>query len=1206
MSGFRWRRGHTLLQLAAAMAILALLVLAAMPAYRESRIRGYLAEARQVAREWAHLARAWYLEKGSWQGASDQAIGWVNPNSRFWIYGPHRYGPEGFPQEAWFVATLRPGLASGAALAQGQAPDYLFVLRPSGEIAECGTLTHRDCQGRNLAGGPPPQNPPGNLRVLAKTHNSISVAWDDTPTETSYTVRWRKRSSGSWDGQAPLAQDTTSYTISGLLPETEYLIQVEATGPGGTAAAGPISVTTDGAAPPAATNLQVTATTDTSISLSWQDNAQNETGYRVEHRQQGASSWVRGPNLPANTTSHTVTGLQPSTTYELQVVAFNSWGETPSQTVQGTTQGPPSTPTGFQATGTTNVSISLSWNDVQGEDRYLLEYRQQGTGSWTAVQLAANTTQLTVSGLHQATTYEFRLSASNQWGSSAPATLQASTAGASEAVSRFWPHLAESSSYYTVSWSAVPGASSYTVQHSTSPGGSLTTGCLDTTSTSCRASLTSSSSSGTAYVRVGARSASSGNITWSPMMRTYYGSWPNYEAFSGVGSITFYFYPHFYTSSGADATATKKVRYRKQGTQQWTEVSVSTSSTSYTLSGLGPNECYEFQALVESTPQQYGTIVSTGWRPATPVVACSDVAPVASLWPHLAESSYYYGVSWSAVPGASNYTVQHSTSLGGSLTTGCLDTTSTSCRASLTSSSSSGTAYVRVGARSANSGRITWSPMMRTYYGSWPNYEAFSGVGSITFYFYPHFYTSSGADATATKKVRYRKQGTQQWTEVSVSTSSTSYTLSGLGPNECYEFQALVESTPQQYGTIVSTGWRPATPVVACSDVAPVASLWPHLAESSYYYGVSWSAVPGASNYTVQHSTSLGGSLTTGCLDTTSTSCRASLTSSSSSGTAYVRVGARSASSGNITWSPMMRTYYGSWPNYEAFSGVGSITFYFYPHFYTSSGADATATKKVRYRKQGTQQWTEVSVSTSSTSYTLSGLGPNECYEFQALVGSTPQQYGTIVSTGWRPATPVVACSDVAPVASLWPHLAESSYYYGVSWSAVPGASNYTVQHSTSLGGSLTTGCLDTTSTSCRASLTSSSSSGTAYVRVGARSANSGRITWSPMMRTYYGSWPNYEAFSGVGSITFYFYPHFYTSSGADATATKKVRYRKQGTQQWTEVSVSTSSTSYTLSGLGPNECYEFQALVESTPQQYGTIVSTGWRPATPVVACSR
>jgi hypothetical protein len=399
MSGFRWRRGHTLLQLAATMAILALLVLAAMPAYRESRMRGYLAEARQIAREWAHLARAWYLEKGSWQGATDQAIGWVNPNSRFWIYGPHRYGPEGFPNESWFVARLRPGLATGFAWAQDNQPEYLFIIQPSGATAECGTLTHRDCQGRNLAGGPPPQNPPGNLRVLAKTHNSISVAWDDTLTETSYTVRWRKSSSGSWDGQAPLAQDTTSYTISGLQPETEYLIQVEATGPGGTAAAGPISVTTDGVAPPAATNLQVTATTDTSISISWQDNAANETGYRVEHRQQGASSWVRGPNLPANTTSHTVTGLQPETTYELRVVAFNSWGSTPSAQVTAQTQGsPPAAPTNLRLVSATSNSMVVAWDDnATNETGYRVRLKtQSGSVIETSPLYPANTTQATL------------------------------------------------------------------------------------------------------------------------------------------------------------------------------------------------------------------------------------------------------------------------------------------------------------------------------------------------------------------------------------------------------------------------------------------------------------------------------------------------------------------------------------------------------------------------------------------------------------------------------------------------------------------------------------------------------------------------------------------------------------------------------------------------------------------------------------------
>jgi hypothetical protein len=297
------------------------------------------------------------------------------------------------------VARLRPGLATGFAWAQNNQPEYLFIIQPSGATAECGTLTHKDCQGRNLAGTPPPQNPPGNLRVLAKTHDSVSVAWDDTLTETSYTVRWRQASSGSWDGQAPLAQDTTSYTISGLLPETEYLIQVEATGPGGTAAAGPISVTTDGTAPPAATNLQVTATTSSSISLSWQDNAQNETGYQVEHRQQGSSSWVQGPNLPADTTSYTVTGLQELTTYELRVVAFNSWGRTPSAQVTAQTQGsPPAAPTNLRLVSATSNSMVVAWDDnATNETGYRVRLKDQsGSVIETSPLYPANTTQATV------------------------------------------------------------------------------------------------------------------------------------------------------------------------------------------------------------------------------------------------------------------------------------------------------------------------------------------------------------------------------------------------------------------------------------------------------------------------------------------------------------------------------------------------------------------------------------------------------------------------------------------------------------------------------------------------------------------------------------------------------------------------------------------------------------------------------------------
>jgi len=115
----RIRRGLTLVQVAVAMAIVAVLVLAAVPLYRGSRIKAYISEARHVAREWTVAAASYWARSGSWQGATDQQIGWVSPNSRVWTYGPHEYGPQGFEDEAWFVANLRPGL--GANLQDGTA-----------------------------------------------------------------------------------------------------------------------------------------------------------------------------------------------------------------------------------------------------------------------------------------------------------------------------------------------------------------------------------------------------------------------------------------------------------------------------------------------------------------------------------------------------------------------------------------------------------------------------------------------------------------------------------------------------------------------------------------------------------------------------------------------------------------------------------------------------------------------------------------------------------------------------------------------------------------------------------------------------------------------------------------------------------------------------------------------------------------------------
>src|SRR5690606_14428891 len=64
--------------------------------------------------------------------------------------------------------------------------------------------------------------------------------------------------------------------------------------------------------PAAATGLSSSGHTDTTVNLSWTDNASNETGYRVEQSTDGTTwSTATTGSLGANATSATVTGLSP-------------------------------------------------------------------------------------------------------------------------------------------------------------------------------------------------------------------------------------------------------------------------------------------------------------------------------------------------------------------------------------------------------------------------------------------------------------------------------------------------------------------------------------------------------------------------------------------------------------------------------------------------------------------------------------------------------------------------------------------------------------------------------------------------------------------------------------------------------------------------------------------------------------------------------
>lgn len=91
--------------------------------------------------------------------------------------------------------------------------------------------------------------------------------------------------------------------------------------------------------PDAPTSLTATVSSDTSISLSWTDNATNELGFRLESSSDGVN-WSLLDTLGADTTSYPHSSLLPGTTYHYRVKAYNNDGDSAySNTDNATTTG---------------------------------------------------------------------------------------------------------------------------------------------------------------------------------------------------------------------------------------------------------------------------------------------------------------------------------------------------------------------------------------------------------------------------------------------------------------------------------------------------------------------------------------------------------------------------------------------------------------------------------------------------------------------------------------------------------------------------------------------------------------------------------------------------------------------------------------------------------------------------------------------------
>jgi hypothetical protein len=257
---------------------------------------------------------------------------------------------------------------------------------------------------------------PTVLSATAATQTQINLSWtDNSGDEEGFKIERSPNGSSGWAQIATVGVGVTTYSDTGLTCSTSYYYRVRAyRGTDNSDYSNTANDETNTCPPPdAPTGLSATAASQTQIDLSWTDNSDNETGFKIERSPNGTTGWTQIGMVGADVTSYNDTGRTCSTAYYYRVRAYHtSYGDSSySNTANTSTDICP--PTGLSATAASQTQIDLSWTDNSGdEDGFKIERSPNGTSGWAQIgTVGADVTAYNDTGLTCGTTYYYRVRA---------------------------------------------------------------------------------------------------------------------------------------------------------------------------------------------------------------------------------------------------------------------------------------------------------------------------------------------------------------------------------------------------------------------------------------------------------------------------------------------------------------------------------------------------------------------------------------------------------------------------------------------------------------------------------------------------------------------------------------------------------------------------------------------------------------------------
>jgi len=250
------------------------------------------------------------------------------------------------------------------------------------------------------------------VTVSVNGSNAIRVTWNSVNNASGYVVQCATNQSFT-PILRTVSSSTTSADITGLNPDTTYFVRVIATGTGRYSNSDHSTIRSVAIAKlrPVAPTLGTVATVGTDGMVATWNSVNNASSYRVQFATNSRFEPVLR-TVDSSTTSTNITGLNPSTTYHVRVMALGTGGNSDYSTVRSATTAQLSlgTPTITVAQASGSNSIRVTWNQVNNANNYRVQYATNATFTG-ARTVNSSTTSANITGLNPNTTYHVRVMA---------------------------------------------------------------------------------------------------------------------------------------------------------------------------------------------------------------------------------------------------------------------------------------------------------------------------------------------------------------------------------------------------------------------------------------------------------------------------------------------------------------------------------------------------------------------------------------------------------------------------------------------------------------------------------------------------------------------------------------------------------------------------------------------------------------------------